>query len=127
MTSWGDQVGGDHYKDYEIQPSEFLQANKIPWLEACAIKYLCRFRSKDGRQDLEKARHYIDMILERDYGEAVEGVPNGKSLCPPSDDPHMRAGHERVRDYEKFSEGPSLDSIELGPNDTIRLKWPRSY
>jgi hypothetical protein len=61
------QVGGGHYKDFAIQPIEFIHANKLPFMEGCIIKYVCRHRAKNGRQDLEKARHFIDMLLELEY------------------------------------------------------------
>lgn len=62
------QVGGNHYKDLKIQPIEFIHANNIPFCEANAIKYLCRWRSKNGKQDLEKAKHYIDLLIKLEYG-----------------------------------------------------------
>ena len=63
------QVGGNHYKDMAIQPSEFINKNRILFAEGNAIKYICRHNNKGGKQDLEKAKHYIDMIIERDYGD----------------------------------------------------------
>lgn len=62
------QIGGNHYKDLKIQPIEFIHANNIPFCEANAIKYLCRWRNKNGKQDLEKARHYIDLLIQLEYG-----------------------------------------------------------
>lgn len=62
------QIGGSHYKDLKIQPIEFIHANNIPFCEANAIKYLCRWRNKNGRQDLEKARHYIDLLIQMEFG-----------------------------------------------------------
>ena len=61
------QVGGSHYKDYKIQPSQFINGNKLLFAEGNAIKYICRHMSKGGKEDLLKAKHYIDMIIERDY------------------------------------------------------------
>lgn len=61
------QVGGSHYKDLKIQPIEFIHANNIPFCEANAIKYLCRHRNKNGKQDLLKARHYIDLLIKLEY------------------------------------------------------------
>jgi hypothetical protein len=58
------QIAGDHYKKLGIQPVEYIQANKIPYMEGNAIKYLTRWRDKGGIADLEKARHYIDMLIE---------------------------------------------------------------
>ena len=63
------QEGGSHYKDLAIQPDEFIEKNGIPYLEGNVIKYVTRHASKGGREDLEKARHYIDLILELRYGD----------------------------------------------------------
>ncbi len=63
------QVGGDHYKNMAIQPVQFNQGNNIPFMEASAIKYLVRHRSKNGRQDLQKAIHFIEMAIEHYYPE----------------------------------------------------------
>lgn len=59
------QVGGDHYQ-MPIQPIEFIVKNDIPYREGNAIKYICRHKNKNGKQDIEKAIHYLQMIL-RDY------------------------------------------------------------
>ena len=66
------QVGGNHYQSMKIQPAEFINKNKLPFAEGNAIKYICRHINKGGEQDLEKAKHYIDMIIERDYGDDAE-------------------------------------------------------
>ena len=58
------QIGGQHYQQFKIQPVEFCYKNNIPYLEATAIKYLCRWREKNGIEDLEKAKHYIDLLIE---------------------------------------------------------------
>ncbi len=60
------QVGGDHYS-MAIQPAEFINKNNIPFAEGNAIKYLCRHKKRGKKQDLEKAIHYIEMAIERDY------------------------------------------------------------
>jgi len=61
------QIGGDHYKDMEIQPVEFISRNKIPFIEGNVIKYVCRHKRKNGKKDLEKARHFIDLLIELEY------------------------------------------------------------
>jgi len=61
------QVGGTHYKSMVIQPSEFINKNNIPFAEGNAIKYLCRHKQKNQKQDLEKAIHYCQMAIDRDY------------------------------------------------------------
>ena len=58
------QVGGQHYKKFKIQPAYFNYINEIPYLEATAIKYLCRWKNKGGVEDLDKAIHFIELIKE---------------------------------------------------------------
>ena len=58
------QVGGDHYMNMAIQPIDFIVANDIPYREANVIKYVTRWRNKNGIEDLQKARHYLDMLIE---------------------------------------------------------------
>ncbi len=74
MAASETQVGGSHYKDFEIQPAEFIHRNKIGFLEGNVIKYVCRHAAKNGRQDLEKARHYIGLLIEYQYALAMEDV-----------------------------------------------------
>ena len=63
----GRQEGGSHYKDMKIQPVEFAHANGLGFLEGSVVKYISRFRNKNGRQDLEKAKHFIDLLIELEY------------------------------------------------------------
>jgi len=63
------QIGGDHYQSMTIQPSEFINKNNIPFAEGNAIKYLCRHKQKEQKKDLEKAIHYCQMAIDRDYPE----------------------------------------------------------
>ena len=85
MTSkvYDKQIGGSHYKDMAMQPSEFINKNKLQFAEGNAIKYICRHAHKGEVEDLEKAKHYIDMIIERDYGPQeswVDGYNKWKEL-----------------------------------------------
>jgi len=63
------QVGGNHYRNMVIQPSEFINKNNIPFAEGNAIKYLCRHKQKNQKEDLLKAIHYCEMAIERDYAD----------------------------------------------------------
>ena len=67
MSVWKKQIAGNHYKKYKLQPSQFVTENKLLYPEGCVIKYVVRHQDKGGKQDLEKAKHMIDMIIERDY------------------------------------------------------------
>ena len=72
MSVWNKQFGGNHYRKYKMQPSQLVTANKLLYPEGCVIKYVVRHQDKGGKQDLEKAKHMIDMIIERDYEEEKE-------------------------------------------------------
>ena len=67
MSTYKKQIGGRYYLNMKIQPSEFINKNNLPFAEGNAIKYICRHQDKGEVNDLEKAKHYIDMIIERDY------------------------------------------------------------
>ena len=61
------QVGGKHYRNMKIQPAHFINENKLLFAEGNAIKYICRHSAKGKEEDIKKAIHYLEMILERDY------------------------------------------------------------
>ena len=90
MTSkvYNKQIGGTHYRKMKIQPSEFVIENKLLFPEGNVIKYICRHPYKGGKEDLEKAKHFIDMIIERDYGpqeswtDGYNKWKNKKERCP---------------------------------------------
>lgn len=58
-----------HYFRFKIEPITFIMQNEIPYAEGNAIKYICRHQKKGKRKDIEKAIHYLEMILERDYDD----------------------------------------------------------
>jgi len=60
----GSQIGGSHYQGMTIQPGQFCQINGLNWCEANAVKYVCRHRKKNGEQDIRKAIHYLELLLE---------------------------------------------------------------
>lgn len=64
MSSLKKQEGGDHYKKLAIQPVQYIHANGIGYFEGNVIKYVSRWREKNGVQDLEKAKHYIELLIE---------------------------------------------------------------
>lgn len=58
------QVGGDHYKGKTVQPWDFIAANGLGFFEGNVVKYVTRWKDKGGVQDLHKARHYLDKLIE---------------------------------------------------------------
>ena len=69
MKSFKKQVGGNHYKKYVIQPVEFIVKNNIGFVEGNVIKYILRFKEKGGVQDLLKAKHYIELLIDSSKGK----------------------------------------------------------
>jgi hypothetical protein len=68
-TALQKQVGGSHYAEMAIQPIEFITANQLSFLEGNIIKYVCRHRNKNGADDIKKAMHYCELLLQMEYGE----------------------------------------------------------
>lgn len=61
------QEGGNHYKKMAIQPIDFIYFNDIPFIEGNIIKYLLRYKKKNGLEDLKKAKHYLEILIEKEY------------------------------------------------------------
>ena len=70
-------MGGDHYRDFQIQPAEFIAKNNLSFLQGSIIKYICRYRLKNAPvEDARKAVHYCEMLLEatiNEYGDDGSG------------------------------------------------------
>lgn len=58
------QIGGDHYREKTIQPWDFIAANQLGYFEGNIVKYVSRWKGKGGINDLKKARHYLDKLIE---------------------------------------------------------------
>ena len=115
MSTYKKQIGGSHYKNMKIQPSKFINDNKLLFAEGNAIKYICRHKQKGERQDLEKAKHYIDMILERDY-----------PLIPMTEEEEYRnAGITKEEAERTYPPQNSWGMIK--PSETSNKDWIKGY
>ncbi|WLH25855.1 DUF3310 domain-containing protein [Pseudomonas sp. FP215] len=72
MSALEKQISGDHYKSLKIQPIEYIHANGIPFAEGSVIKYVTRWRDKGGLADLEKAKHFLELLIELERKTARE-------------------------------------------------------
>ena len=70
MNATDKQIGGDHYHSLAIQPVEFIHANGLTFLEGCVVKRVCRHKAKNGAEDIRKAIHELQLILQLVYGES---------------------------------------------------------
>jgi hypothetical protein len=69
MTARNFQVGGSHYTKLKIQPAEYIHANEFDYLTGRAITYLSRWKFKGELEDLRKAKHMIDLLIELEFGK----------------------------------------------------------
>ena len=95
MGTYDKQIGGNHYLKMKIQPSEFANKNNLPFAEGNAIKYICRHKYKGKKEDLKKAKHYIDMIIERDYD------PQNPDMTPMTEEEEYRNAGITKEEAEK--------------------------
>lgn len=59
------QIGGSHYSNKAIQPIEYILANDLGFCEGNVVKYVTRYKEKNGLEDLQKAKHYIEFLIEQ--------------------------------------------------------------
>ena len=63
------QVAGSHYSDKSIQPWDFIYANNLGYFEGNCVKYVSRWKDKGGIDDLKKAIHYLEKLIELEQGK----------------------------------------------------------
>ena len=136
MSAFKTQVGGDYYTKLAIQPMEYSMANKLDACQHSIIKYVTRFRDKNGLADLQKARHVIDMLIEREYPNVKEQAPEepksecewiewhgGK--CPVNPETlvqvRLRDGYEELRGFKAYRYSWGHDAND-DPNDIIAYR-----
>ena len=111
MSAYDKQIGGTHYRKMKIQPSKFVIENELLFPEGNVIKYICRHQYKGGKEDLLKAKHFIDMIIERDYMESTIEEETNKVDS----------------DYLKLLQDASRASQGDEGQDTSHKKWLEGY
>ena len=80
MTANEEQVGGRHYIEKSIQPWDYIIANQMGYLEGNIIKYISRYKDKGGLDDLIKASHYLEKLIEVTINERVQEVADSKTV-----------------------------------------------
>ena len=72
MSALDNQIGGGHYKNMAIQPMEFSMKNNLNACQHTAIKYICRYKDKNGVEDINKAIHTLQLLKEIEYGISTD-------------------------------------------------------
>lgn len=75
------QYGGNHYKSLAIEPVEYAFKNNLDFFQGNVVKYITRFRDKNGLEDLKKAKHFIDLLIQFEYGEEGDSCQNKRKGC----------------------------------------------
>lgn len=115
------QVGGGHYKSMPIQPMHFSMANGMDACQHTAIKYVARFRDKGGIEDLEKAKHVIDMLIEFERkgirapalaGKQETGSSGELTNSNPQETVNIHRSMLTGKRYEKDNNATPVDKVE---------------
>ena len=115
MSAYDKQIGGSHYKKMKIQPSRFVIENELLFPEGNVIKYICRHRFKNGKEDLEKAIHFIEMIIERDY----------PTIPMTEEEEYRNAGITKEEAEKTYPPKNSWGMIK--PPETTQKEWVKGY
>jgi len=115
MSAYDKQIGGSHYKKMKIQPSKFVIENELLFPEGNVIKYICRHRFKNGKEDLEKAVHFIEMIIERDY----------PTIPMTEEEEYRNAGITKEEAERTYPPKNSWGMIK--PPETSNANWIKGY
>jgi len=78
MSELSQQVGGDHYNT-KIPPIDYIHENKLTFIEGNVIKYVSRHRAKNGAEDIKKAIHYLEILLEKEYGYNIKRINSNQT------------------------------------------------
>lgn len=119
------QEGGQHYKDFPIQPAEFCQRNRLNWCESNVVKYVSRHRDKKGAEDIRKAIHYLELLLEWEYPQLDELYLHG-TLCDTCARPDCAKG-EYPATKDGGCEGYLRDLPDMGCTNTDCCNHSPSY
>ena len=106
------QVGGSHYQQFAIQPADFIIKNGLSYPQGCAIKYICRagVKTKDPREDLEKAIHYIQMMIA-----AYE-----QKTTLTTEHEYFADGYEEL---DRMTEEEAIQRDIITASDVLAAKW----
>lgn len=121
------QYGGEHYKGKAIQPIEYAHANNLSFFQGNVVKYVTRYKDKKGAEDIEKAVHYLQMILEFEYGVKTSFKKEEDISEQECVDYHQKLWKEETIQPQPQveQEKPWYPPVEDGGNPWI--EWNRGY
>lgn len=127
------QVGGSHYKNFKIQPIEFITANNLGFIEGNIVKYICRHPFKNKEQDVDKVKHYAELLLDLVYGVKEEKVKPSKKVSKEDLAIKIRSMLHNPHALEAFAQRHfvehevSRDKTIESPNDYFVLGFGRCF
>lgn len=118
------QYGGEHYKGKAIQPIEYAHANNLSFFQGNVVKYVTRYKDKKGAEDIEKAVHYLQMILEFEYGVKTSFKKEEDISEQECVDYHQKLWKERTIQPQSQVEQEKPEQCDTCKNGL--LPWPYS-
>lgn len=127
MSATDIQIGGKHYKDLPIQPVQFIQANNMGFCEGNVVKYITRWRMKNGMEDLRKAAHYLDLII--DDAPALAAIRKGSSVIKPKITAYQYITENGLQGFEAavirwvyfWSHNRQIENLEIARSQAAKL------
>jgi hypothetical protein len=129
MDSLTKQIGGDHYHKRNIQPIEYILDNDLNFCEGCVIKYVTRWRDKGGVEDLMKAKHYLEFLIEQQMHKDHTGITEAalETHAPQGSISLAQAIEDAMDEYDDPGDSqPKLTAIS-DPYPTDYKKYPEGY
>ena len=130
MDSLTKQIGGDHYQKRTIQPIEYILDNDLNFCEGCVIKYVTRWRDKGGVEDLMKAKHYLEFLIEQQTNLAAEAIahnPNVETHAPKGSISLAQAIEDAMDEYDDPGDSQPRTTAISDPYPTNYHKYPDGY
>lgn len=116
------QIGGDHYQKMKIQPVDYIVENDMGYMEGNIIKYISRYNYKGGLEDLKKAQHYIEMLIEIEIDEIMESVSEELKKALIKNDLESINNQSNASNNQDNSEDPDVEEWLFGASNCTAKK-----
>lgn len=129
MDSLTKQIGGDHYQKRTIQPIEYILDNDLNFCEGCVIKYVTRWRDKGGVEDLMKAKHYLEFLIEQQTQKDHTGITAAalETHAPKGSISLAQAIEDALDEYDDPGDSQPKTTAISDPYPTDYHKYPEGY
>lgn len=127
------QVGGEHYKTKAIQPWDYISSNNMGYLAGCIVKYVSRYEDKNGLEDLEKAKHFLEKLIEVEQSRTPTTIGRAEPLITSQEELNKlekkayKAAKKFVAEQPKKRGRPRKAPYGYKANGKPYLRKPRNW